>query len=96
MDGKRLFEEGQEHLSRGLEVTQYTHVHSVDIWENVIKNYYLPAAVDGYPPAVEEVAKYYLRTERKQDGRSWVRKYRELTGCSRLVLIAKFGSGFLL
>lgn len=95
MDSAKLYEEGKTHLSRALDNTQYTHVHFVDIMDGIVKNYFLPAAQDGYPPAIIEVAKYYMERGEKAEGIAWAKEYKKLTKCSRLELIGLFGISML-
>lgn len=52
MEGKELFEEGKSRFSRALENTQFTHIHSEDIRINILNDYYIPAAKQGYVPAL--------------------------------------------
>ena len=96
MDAKKLFEEGVEYERRALENTQYTHIHSVDIRKDVFRNNYLPAAEAGYPPAMEEVAKYYMKNGEKLKGLSWVKKYKSATGYSKREVVLRFGISFIL
>ena len=95
MDAKKLFEEGVEYERRALENTQFTHVHSVEIREEVFRNKYLPAAQDGYPPAMEEVANYYMQDGQKIKSVTWVQKYKRATGASTIDIIYKFGAKFI-
>lgn len=95
MTAEELYEAGCEHRSRALEKTQYTHVHSVDIEEGVFKNFFLPSAKDGYPPAIKEVAEYYLKNGEKSKAYYWVKEYKKQTNCSRRELAMIFGPSFL-
>lgn len=95
MTAEELFEAGCDHRSRALENTQYTHVHSVDIDEGVFKNYFLPSAKEGYPPAIIEVAKHYIKQGEKSKAYSWVKEYKKQTNCSRRQLLMLFGPSVL-
>lgn len=96
MNAEQLYEEGCAYRSRALENTQFTHVHSVDIEEDVFNNYFLPSAQQGYPPAIVEVAKYYMKNGEKIEGISWAKEYRRRTDCSRMEMIGLFGASFIL
>lgn len=95
MTAEELYEAGCTHRSRALENTQYTHVHSVDIEDGVFKNYFLPAAQDGYPPAIAEVVEYYIKRGERTNAYSWLKEYKRITGCKRRDIVMRFGSTIL-
>lgn len=91
MEGKELFEEGKARISRDLENTQFTHIHSEDIRKNILNNNYIPAAKQGYVPAILEVYDYYQSRNDYNECIYWVKQYKKITGCSNKELVKIFG-----
>lgn len=91
MEGKELFEEGKSRFSRALENTQFTHIHSEDIRINILNDYYIPAAKQGYVPAILEVYDYYESHNDYNECIYWVKQYKKITGCSKKDLVKIFG-----
>lgn len=90
-EAAKLYEEGKSHLDRALENAPYTHIHSEDIRSAVLSEYYIPAAKLDYPPAIVEVAKYYLLRENKTAAFEWIKRYKITTNCSNKRLVMLFG-----
>ena len=90
-EGSKLYREGRSFLSRALENTQYTHIHSEDIRSAVLSEYYIPAAKPDYPPAIEKVAKYYLLKGNKSAAYQWIERYKKITNSSNTKLMMLFG-----
>ena len=60
MEAKTLCDEGCRHLSKALENTQYIKVHSSDIIDSIVNEYFMPAAQGDYPLAIYEMVKYCM------------------------------------
>lgn len=44
MNGQELYDEGKLHLTKALENTQFTHIHSEGIRLDVLNQYFIPSA----------------------------------------------------
>lgn len=95
MDARTLYDEGCRHLSNALGNTQYTKVHSSDIMDSIVNEYFMPAAQGGYPLAIYEMVKYSLSKSEKSEAISWMRNYKEVTKCSKTELLLKIGWQFV-
>lgn len=91
MESKELFEEGKAQFSIALENTQFTHIHSEDIRKDILNNYYIPAAKQGYIPAIMEVYNYYESRNDYNECIHWVKHYKKTTGCGYKELVKIFG-----
>lgn len=95
MTADELYQEGQNYLIHALENTQYTHIHSVDIRNDVYKNYTLPAAEQGSVFAIRDVAIKFIDDKEYIKATIWIKKYKEITHCSKMKLIITFGSSVI-
>lgn len=93
--GAQLFFEGQEKLSNFYERAPYCGrgIHSTDYHEMIVKDYFMPAAAYGYPPAMKECGDYFCNSNKKL-AFTFYRKY--LKACpydkaTKAFLVAQFG-----
>lgn len=91
MSGQEVYEEGKNHLAKALENSQFTHIYSKDIWLDVLKNYYVPAANLGYVLAIMDTYNYYLSKKDYSECMHWVKQYKKVTQCGHKELATVFG-----
>ena len=91
MNGQELYDEGKLHLTKALENTQFTHIHSEGIRLDVLNQYFIPSAKLGYIPAIMEVYNYYISRDDNNECIYWIKQYKKATQCDYKKLVKVFG-----
>lgn len=65
--GERLFCEGEKKLSNFYERAPYcgSGMHSTDYHAIIMRDYFIPAAEKGFPPAMKECGDYFARSNKE-------------------------------
>lgn len=97
--GERLFCEGEKKLSNFYERAPYcgSGMHSTDYHAIIMRDYFIPAAEKGVPPAMKECGDYFARSN-KELALKYYKQY--LKACpsdtkTKAILVLQFGMRLL-